>query len=265
MSGNYYVGPTIPNRVNVENPRDYRRIDETQYSHTDVYTPVYTEGQIFGELSTYLPNSNPLKNALLWIQSIIGLWCLAWTIIFTILIFDHDWIRNWDALLGYVIGYAVIIVVTQGLALWKYMLNNDLNKTYQIPSDCTNFNRASHFMGHAHTQVLVLSYIVTVVTGAFSVWVYWSWLCKYKSACTYGDSAYTPNPLIVSEFMVYKVVVAFSSLLNLISLIFIIRAVYVHIRPLRSLNHLIKGVPVGPILLANQDNTVSLHTGYHPQ
>lgn len=241
-------------------------IDPTQYAYTNVYTNVFTEGQIFGELSTYLPNVNRWKNPLMWIQLLIGIWNIVWLIIFIILAFiDYDWINNWDALLGYVIGYAILILVVQGKGLWDYMLNNDLNKSYQNPSDCVSFKYATHFMGHAHTKVLVKAYIVSVITGVISVWIYWSWLCKFKGACNYTSGPLHPNPLIFDEFTVYSLGCAFSAALNLFSLIFIIDALLAHHYPLRALNHLIKGVPIGPVLLPNSDGTLHLHNGFHTQ
>jgi len=242
-------------------------INKTQYAgNVGIYSNSVTEGDIYGELITFAPETNRFRNPFAWIQFLTLVWQLVWLVIFAILATaEYDWIHLWAALLGYILGYALLVLVFQGMGLWWYLVRNDLSSSYQHPvysGDNETGTKNNHYMGHAHSKELEIAVLISVITGALTTWVFWNWLCEYKNSCTYNDNknALLPNPLNVEEFLKFNTFTVLATLFHLISIVPLIRALYAHWRPLRSITHLIKAVPSGATHLTNYQGG---HCGTH--
>lgn len=201
---------------------------------------------IWGEFVTYA-EYNPLRQALFWIHLIEFLWFLAYFIMFTIVSLGaRTWFNNGIALLIYVIGTSVVILLAQIVSVSYYF-----NAAAQTPhfdvetvsnsmtGDDDYKTTYANYMGMSHAKELVMAVIVTIVCSAASNILWYDWLNTYKTvdlSLNLINTDFDTPPHII-EFNTYQTLLHVLMLLQLVPLVYLMRALWAHIKPLRAITY----------------------------
>jgi hypothetical protein len=210
-----------------------------------------TTKPLWGEVIAYDSSYNALRQPLYWIQMIELLWFSAFFIVFTILsIGERAWFNNWVALLVYFIVTAGLVVVAQIVAVMIYFNNNRRELKYSITPSNSAYNiqaayAYANYMGMAHTKEILLAIAVTISSSIVAAFLWYDWLGEYKGAGSFvGDAALTSvnmsfdTPEHILEYNTYQTLLYLLALLQLIPILYLIRAIWAHLVPLRSIAHL---------------------------
>lgn len=253
----YYKHRTPDVRTSV--PQRDVLLPEGYHSNTN---PVQT---IFGEITSYDPLHNPWKDPIAILHLIMTFWFAAYLIVFLIVVFGNYFVNNWVALLVYMIGTGLIVVLLQLLFVILDLSNSsNLAYAHQTAGDfSTTGPNAIHYRnykGLAYHKEIGLAVLTTMIAGLCTCGLWYSWLNVYKGASSYTSdrtitdvnmAADTPDHL--RELHSFQNINIIFVLLHILALLYLIRAVWAHFRPLRSLTHLVTGQPLYEHQLVGSD------------
>ena len=198
-----------------------------------------------GEVVTYAPYQPGINKYLATVQFLVLFWVVSWLVVFIILTFDSDrsFMNNWDALLIFMLGGALLVVAAQIILYMLYISGNNFAMSDAIGIQNIHFRT---FMGQAHTKEIVLALFFSIVFEIVSGALWYDWLCRYKDSCSFNSdkSATSVTTILVTqaqmvEYRQYLVMNLYLVFFHLLMAYILIRAIWAHIRPLRAITHLI--------------------------
>lgn len=205
---------------------------------------------MWAEVVAYDCGYNAMHQPLFWIQMFELLWFVAFFIVFVILLIgDRGWFNNWVALLIYLVITGAIVIIGQIIAVVFYFSNYKRRLQTITPSNVAYTIDPSYayanYMGMSHTKELLLAIAVTIFSSIVTSFVWWDWLALRKEAGSFvADMTLTSasmefdTPKHILEYNTYQTTLYIMALMQMVSILFLIRAIWAHVVPLRSIAHL---------------------------
>lgn len=198
-----------------------------------------------GEVVTYAPYQPGINKYLGVVQGLVLAWAISWLVVFLILTFSNNrsFMNNWAGLLSFALGSALIVVAAQLLLYMFYVSANNFAMGGEIGINNIHYRT---FMSQAHTKEIVLALFFSIIIVFASGGLWYDWLCRYKDSCSFDSNKAATSvttilitPAQMVEYRQYLVMNFYLAVLHLFLIWILIKVMWVHVRPLRAVTHLI--------------------------
>lgn len=189
-------------------------------------------GVFYGEVVASAPESTPWT-ALGIVQMLVAAWLLVTAVVLTVEAMGAPVGALWTFALFYAVVSAALVVVAQPITTLMYMRGNRIPHP---PHFMRHSLEGNSYMTMAHTKEALLGMLASIFAVALVTWTLLDYLLRFQGQCCESRAPLVDQP---REYNAFSAGVTLSAAISYAALYPMLRAVWAHWRPLRSITHLV--------------------------